>query len=102
MQVVGPNDSSALLKLLQEFDDDQLKSLPTLSAAVVSKEQLSYLSESQKLSLARVQKEVPILKHLKDPDCSTKENGRVRGSASFKNFSFLVVISLAVISRFSA
>jgi hypothetical protein len=32
--------------LFQELDDDQLKSLPTLSAAVVSDEQLSQPSES--------------------------------------------------------
>jgi hypothetical protein len=93
---------SLVPELFQELNDDQLKSLPTLSAAVVSEEQLSYLSESQKLSLARVQKEVPILKHSKDTDCSTKENDKVKGNASSKDFNLLVIIALTVISKFSA
>jgi len=90
--------SSVLPELFQEFNADQLKSLPTLSAAVVSEEQLSFISETQLLSLARVQKAVPIL----NTDSSTEENDRLKGSASSKDLNLLVVVALAVISRFSA
>jgi hypothetical protein len=88
--------------LFQELNDDQLKSLPTLSAAVVSEEQLSHLSGSQQLALTRVQKEVPILKYSEDTDSSMKQNHKPNGSASSMDINLLVIIVLAVISRFTA
>lgn len=89
-------------QIFKELDDDQLKSLPTLSAAVVSQEQLSHLSGSQQLALTRVQKEVRILKYSEDTDSSIKQNHKPNGSASSMDINLLVIVALAVISRFSA
>jgi hypothetical protein len=89
-------------ELFQELDSGQLKSLPTLSAAAVSAEQLSHLSESQQSALARVQRVVPILKLSAGKGSSSKQNNKLKGSsASSKALNLLVIVALAVISRFS-
>lgn len=90
-----------VFELFQELDSDQLKSLPTMSAAVVSAEQLSYLSESQQSALARVQRAIPILKYSTGKGSSSKENHEPKGSASSKHLNLLVIVAVAVISRFS-
>ncbi|XP_023726242.1 uncharacterized protein LOC111874734 isoform X3 [Cryptotermes secundus] len=89
-------------QIFKELDDDQLKSLPTLSAAVVSQEQLSHLSRSQQLALTRIQKEVRILKYSEDTDSSIKQQHKPNGSASSTDINLLVIVVLAVISRFIA
>jgi hypothetical protein len=85
--------------LFQELDDDQLKSLPTLSAAVVSDEQLSQLSESQQLALERVRKEIPVLKHSADADSITTDGNTEDSSTSSMDLNLLVIFALPVISR---
>jgi hypothetical protein len=88
--------------LFQELDDAQLKSLPTLSAAAVSREQLSHLSASQQLALRRVQNEVPILKYSEDMDSNIEQNREPDSSASSTDMNLLVIVVLGLISRFSA
>lgn len=90
-----------LSELFQELDSDQLKSLPTLSAAAVSPEQLSHLSEAQQSALARVQREVPILKLTTSKSSISKYNNKQESGASTKDLNLLVIVALAVISRFS-
>ncbi|XP_069695018.1 uncharacterized protein [Periplaneta americana] len=95
-------------QIFKELDEDQLKSLSTLSAAVVSEEQLSHLSESQQLALVRVQRELPVLKHPEatnfttdfTTDFTTEQNDVPTGSASQYKTSLIMVVS-AVIFRFS-
>jgi hypothetical protein len=90
-----------LSELFQELDTDQLKSLPTLSAAAVSAEQLSHLSEAQQSALARVQREGPIWKLAASKSSSSKHNNKQESGASTKDLNLLVIVALAVISRFS-
>jgi len=94
-------DSTLLSELFQELDSDQLKSLPTLSAAVVSEEQLSHLSEAQQSALARVQRGVPILKLASSKSSISKHNNKQESGASTKDLNLLVIVALSVISRFS-
>jgi hypothetical protein len=88
--------------LFQELDDDQLKSLPTLSAAVVTKEQFSHLSASQQLALRRVHEEMPILTYSEDMDSNIKQSPEPNSSASSTDMNLLVIVVLGLISRFSA
>lgn len=90
-----------LSELFQELDSDQLKSLPTLSAAAVSAEQLSHLSEAQQSALARVQRVVPILKLATSKSSISEHNNKQESGASTKDLNLLVIVALAVISRFS-
>jgi hypothetical protein len=88
--------------LFQELDDDQLKSLPTLRAAVVSDKQISQLLESHQLALERVRKEIPALEHSADAD-SSKTDGNTKNSiTSAMDLNLVVIFPLPVISRFSA
>ena len=91
-----------LSELFQELDSDQLKSLSTLSAAAVSAEQLSHLSEAQQSALARVQRVVPVLKRAAGKSTISKHNNNEQESgASTKDLNLLVIVALAVISRFN-
>jgi hypothetical protein len=92
----------SIAQMFQELDEDQLKSLPALSAAVVSQEQLSHLSASQQLALRRVQTQVPTLKYSEHMDTRIKQNHEPNGSASSMGINLLVIVALGLISRFSA
>jgi hypothetical protein len=83
------------------LDSDQLRSLPTLSAAAVSAEQLSHLSELQQSALVRVQKVVPVLKLAASKSSSSKHDSKKNRCASTKDLNLLVIVASAVISRFS-
>ena len=84
--------------MLQEFNEDQLKSLPTLSAAVVSEEQISHLSESQHQALTRVQKEVPVLRHSSDNEILNRDqSGSSVASVPVRNLCLLIVALVVIL-----
>ncbi|PSN41287.1 hypothetical protein C0J52_09873, partial [Blattella germanica] len=84
-------------QLFKELNEDQLKSLPTLSSAVVSEEQKSHLSESQQEALVRVQTEVPVLK---PSILRTRSQSKASDSIPAKSILLLLSTALAVMTVF--